>query len=143
MLSFGLASGAWADVPPSAPAGPSGATRSAALRSGLRPVIGQRFPLEQAAEAHAAIEARATIGKTLLGWRSGTALPRWIVVGRRAGPGRPCNTATGGFQGQPVTSLPQRAVSGSSSGTMWQISSPSWVGPWTFCVWGALVMVTL
>jgi NADPH2:quinone reductase len=34
--------------------------------SGLRPVIGQRFPLEHAASAHAAIEARATTGKTLL-----------------------------------------------------------------------------
>jgi NADPH2:quinone reductase len=32
----------------------------------LRPVIGQTFSLEQAAEAHAAIEARATTGKTLL-----------------------------------------------------------------------------
>jgi NADPH2:quinone reductase len=32
----------------------------------LRPVIGQTFPLERAADAHAAIEARATIGKTLL-----------------------------------------------------------------------------
>jgi NADPH2:quinone reductase len=32
----------------------------------LRPVIGQRFPLERAADAHAAIEARATVGKTLL-----------------------------------------------------------------------------
>lgn len=32
----------------------------------LRPVIGQRFPLDKAADAHAAIEARATIGKTLL-----------------------------------------------------------------------------
>ncbi|NJP96282.1 zinc-binding dehydrogenase [Nonomuraea sp. FMUSA5-5] len=32
----------------------------------LTPVIGQRFPLERAADAHAAIEARATIGKTLL-----------------------------------------------------------------------------
>jgi NADPH:quinone reductase len=29
-------------------------------------VIGQRFPLERAADAHAAIEARATVGKTLL-----------------------------------------------------------------------------
>jgi NADPH:quinone reductase len=27
---------------------------------------GQRFPLERAADAHAAIEARATIGKSLL-----------------------------------------------------------------------------
>ena len=32
----------------------------------LRPVIGQTFPLERAAEAHAAIEARGTFGKTLL-----------------------------------------------------------------------------
>jgi NADPH:quinone reductase len=32
----------------------------------LRPLIGQTFPLERAAEAHAAIEARATVGKTLL-----------------------------------------------------------------------------
>ena len=32
----------------------------------LRPVIGQTFPLERAADAHAAIERRETIGKTLL-----------------------------------------------------------------------------
>jgi NADPH:quinone reductase len=32
----------------------------------LRPVIGQRIPLARAAEAHAAIESRATVGKTLL-----------------------------------------------------------------------------
>lgn len=32
----------------------------------IQPVIGQTFPLECAADAHAAIEARATIGKTLL-----------------------------------------------------------------------------
>ncbi|PKK14534.1 zinc-binding dehydrogenase [Thermomonospora sp. CIF 1] len=32
----------------------------------LRPVIGQRFPLERAADAHAALESRATVGKTLL-----------------------------------------------------------------------------
>jgi NADPH2:quinone reductase len=32
----------------------------------LRVVIGQTFPLSRAADAHAAIEARATIGKTLL-----------------------------------------------------------------------------
>ncbi|NIH83513.1 zinc-binding dehydrogenase [Amycolatopsis granulosa] len=32
----------------------------------IRPVIGQRFPLERAADAHAAIEARDTVGKTLL-----------------------------------------------------------------------------
>lgn len=32
----------------------------------LRPVIGQTFPLERAADAHAAIESRETVGKTLL-----------------------------------------------------------------------------
>jgi NADPH:quinone reductase-like Zn-dependent oxidoreductase len=32
----------------------------------LRPVIGQVFPLERAADAHAALAARSTIGKTLL-----------------------------------------------------------------------------
>jgi NADPH2:quinone reductase len=32
----------------------------------LKPVIGQTFPLSQAADAHAAIEARNVIGKTLL-----------------------------------------------------------------------------
>ena len=41
-----------------------------ALREGaagrLVPVVGQRLPLERAAEAHAAVENRATLGKTLL-----------------------------------------------------------------------------
>jgi len=32
----------------------------------IRPVIGQTFPLEKAADAHAAIEAREVVGKTLL-----------------------------------------------------------------------------
>ncbi|MCW2893028.1 MAG: NADPH:quinone reductase [Actinomycetia bacterium] len=32
----------------------------------LRPVIGQVFPLERAADAHAALAARSTLGKTLL-----------------------------------------------------------------------------
>ena len=32
----------------------------------LKPTIGQRFPLERAAEAHVAVESRATVGKTLL-----------------------------------------------------------------------------
>ncbi|MEU7900897.1 zinc-binding dehydrogenase [Nonomuraea sp. NPDC049152] len=32
----------------------------------LRPVIGQTFPLEEAAAAHRAIESRTTVGKTLL-----------------------------------------------------------------------------
>jgi len=77
---YGMASGAFAQVPerqgvtvvrgerPS-PAEMLAATRSAlaeAAAGRLRPVIGQTFPLERAAEAHAAIEARETIGKTLL-----------------------------------------------------------------------------
>ncbi|WP_309148201.1 zinc-binding dehydrogenase [Micromonospora endophytica] len=32
----------------------------------LHPVIGQTFPLERAADAHAAIENRSTLGKTLI-----------------------------------------------------------------------------
>lgn len=35
----------------------------------LRPTIGQTFPLERASDAHAAIEARTTLGKTLLAVR--------------------------------------------------------------------------
>jgi NADPH2:quinone reductase len=84
MLSFGLASGMWADIPQDAAAArgvallrPARATpeellaftRSAldeAAAGRLRPVIGQRFPLDQAADAHAAIESRGTVGKTLL-----------------------------------------------------------------------------
>ncbi|MFJ8581538.1 zinc-binding dehydrogenase [Micromonospora sp. NPDC093277] len=83
MLSFGLASGAWADLPaelatarevallrPSAaPAELRAFTEQAlaeAAAGRLRPLIGQRFPLERAADAHAAIESRATVGKTLL-----------------------------------------------------------------------------
>jgi NADPH2:quinone reductase len=40
-----------------------------AVAGRVRPVIGQEFPLEDAAAAHAAIEARSTIGKTLLAVR--------------------------------------------------------------------------
>ncbi|MEO3872244.1 zinc-binding dehydrogenase [Nonomuraea sp. B12E4] len=32
----------------------------------IRPVIGRTYPLERAAEAHAAMEARTVLGKTLL-----------------------------------------------------------------------------
>jgi NADPH2:quinone reductase len=32
----------------------------------VKPVIGQRFPLARAADAHRAIESRGTVGKTLL-----------------------------------------------------------------------------
>jgi NADPH:quinone reductase len=83
MLSYGLASGEWAAIPPELAASrgvellrpsPTPAQLRAYVESALasaaagrlRPVIGQRFPLEGAADAHAAIESRATIGKTLL-----------------------------------------------------------------------------
>ena len=39
---------------------------AAAASGRLTPVVGQRFPLAEAAAAHAAIEARATVGKTVL-----------------------------------------------------------------------------
>ncbi|MET9022249.1 zinc-binding dehydrogenase [Actinopolymorpha sp. NPDC004070] len=83
MLSFGLASGSWTEVPEAEarqrgvrllrpalnPAGVRELTESvlrAAAEGRVKPVIGQRFELTRAAEAHAAIEARATVGKTLL-----------------------------------------------------------------------------
>jgi NADPH2:quinone reductase len=37
-----------------------------AVAGEIKPVVGQSYPLERAAEAHAAVEARSTIGKTLL-----------------------------------------------------------------------------
>jgi len=84
LLNYGLSSGAWSDVTDDEAAargvtlirGATGtpeelrALSAEALRLAaggrLRPVIGQRFPLERAADAHAAIEARSTRGKTLL-----------------------------------------------------------------------------
>ncbi|MEV6206707.1 zinc-binding dehydrogenase [Kitasatospora sp. NPDC051914] len=84
MVSYGLAGGTWAAIPPEAaaargvelvaPGRPDPALLRAATAEALaegaagrlRPLIGQRFPLERAAEAHAAIESRATTGKTLL-----------------------------------------------------------------------------
>jgi NADPH2:quinone reductase len=81
MCSFGLASGAFTQLPDDVgevkvvrgagvtPENMLDLTRAAlaeAAAGRLRPVIGQTFPLEQAAAAHAAIESRATIGKTLL-----------------------------------------------------------------------------
>ena len=44
----------------------AGRALSAAAAGRIRPVIGQTFPLERAADAHAAIEARTVLGKTLL-----------------------------------------------------------------------------
>lgn len=83
MLTFGMASGAWADIsdgaaanrgvtvmrPRATPEELRAYTESAlaeAAAGRLVPVIGQRHPLERAADAHAAIESRATVGKTLL-----------------------------------------------------------------------------
>ncbi|MFF5203875.1 zinc-binding dehydrogenase [Micromonospora parva] len=83
MVSFGLASGGWSpvsaedaaarhitlvrpDVPPARMRAYTDQVLAGAAAGQLRPLIGQRFPLERAADAHAAIEARATVGKTLL-----------------------------------------------------------------------------
>ncbi|NVI88806.1 zinc-binding dehydrogenase [Actinomadura sp. BRA 177] len=83
MVSFGLASGEWAGIseeeaatrgvtlvrPSATPEQLREFTKSAleeAAKGRLRPVIGQRFPLEGAADAHRAIESRSTVGKTLL-----------------------------------------------------------------------------
>ena len=81
---FGMASGSFAPVTPELArahqvtirAGPAASpeelaalTRTAlseAAAGRLRPVIGQEFALAAAASAHAAIEARTTVGKTLL-----------------------------------------------------------------------------
>jgi NADPH2:quinone reductase len=82
--SFGMASGAFSPITAAVAddfgvtlvrSGRLTAERSHALSSQalalaaagrLRPVVGQTFALDRAGEAHAAIEARATIGKTLL-----------------------------------------------------------------------------
>jgi NADPH2:quinone reductase len=84
MVSFGLASGSWAGIeePEAAARGVTliGLTRptpevareatewvlAEAVAGRLRPAICQRFPLERAADAHTAIAARDTVGKTLL-----------------------------------------------------------------------------
>jgi NADPH2:quinone reductase len=84
MASFGLASGEWADVSADEaaqrgvtlvrPARPTpeqlreltASALAEAAAGRLKPVIGQRFPLDRAADAHAAIQSRATVGKTLL-----------------------------------------------------------------------------
>jgi NADPH:quinone reductase len=84
MVRFGMASGEWARISEEAVAGRGveliGLSRLApeetraltedalaeAAAGRLRPVIGQRYPLVRASDAHAAIESRATVGKTLL-----------------------------------------------------------------------------
>ncbi|MEQ4304541.1 zinc-binding dehydrogenase [Plantactinospora sp. B6F1] len=84
MVSFGLSSGSWTQVPDEvarergvtvvrsltrSPEQLRELTRRAlaeAAAGRLRPVIGQRFPLDRAADAHAAIQSRRTVGKTLL-----------------------------------------------------------------------------
>lgn len=81
---YGLASGTFTEIPdeeaarrgitvvrgaPLSRAEMGELTRAAlaeAAAGRLRPVIGQTFPLARAADAHAAIAARATLGKTLL-----------------------------------------------------------------------------
>jgi NADPH2:quinone reductase len=83
-LPFGMAGGGWADVPeeeaaargvsvvrggrptPAASARRSAEALGLAAAGELRPVVGQTFPLGRAADAHAAMEARGTLGKTLL-----------------------------------------------------------------------------
>nr|WP_201382404.1 zinc-binding dehydrogenase [Ktedonobacter sp. SOSP1-52] len=84
MLSFGMASGQWTDISEEAATG-RGVTLvdlprptpeemrtltegvlTLAAAGHLQPMIGQRFPLDQAAQAHRAIESRASVGKTLL-----------------------------------------------------------------------------
>jgi NADPH2:quinone reductase len=83
-VAFGMASGAFSDI-----SADEAAARGVEVRRGmqatpaelrelsrtalaeaahgrLRPLIGQTFPLERAADAHAAMERRETLGKTLL-----------------------------------------------------------------------------
>ncbi len=84
LLSYGLASGAFTRVSdeeaaarqvtvtrgiavaPGEAAELTGAALDLAAAGQLTAVIGQRFPLAAAADAHRAIETRATVGKTLL-----------------------------------------------------------------------------
>jgi NADPH2:quinone reductase len=82
--AYGMASGSFTAIPgeqtarrgiavirgvPASPAQLRELTMAALVQAAagqLKPLIGQTFPLERAADAHAAMEARATVGKTLL-----------------------------------------------------------------------------
>lgn len=82
--AYGMASGSFTEIPEEqtarrgiavirgAPVSPpqmrelTTAALAQAAVGKLKPLIGQTFPLERAADAHAAIETRATVGKTLL-----------------------------------------------------------------------------
>lgn len=84
MSMYGAASGTFAAIPDAAAAQRditiirgvqvtpeqmrelTSAALSEAAAGRLRPVIGQTFPLDRAADAHAAMERRETVGKTLL-----------------------------------------------------------------------------
>ena len=84
IVSYGMASGEWAGLEPSVlaerqvtsiglPAPSPEQARELSRRAldaandgRLAPVVGQRFPLDGIARAHEAVEARATLGKTLL-----------------------------------------------------------------------------
>jgi NADPH:quinone reductase len=84
VLRFGMASGSFTEISPSEAAergitllesgrptpeemsALTAAALAAAASGELRPLIGQRVPLARAADAHRAIEARRTVGKTLL-----------------------------------------------------------------------------
>ena len=84
LLVFGLASGAFTQVTdeeaaerrvtvtrglrltPDDMTALAAAALAEAAAGRLRPIVGQTFPLERAADAHAAIESRATLGRTLL-----------------------------------------------------------------------------
>jgi len=88
MVTYGMASGAWADISHQAASqstvqllrpGPLAARDAKRLSTlalqqaaegRLHALIGQRFALADASEAHRAIESRGTIGKTLLETRS-------------------------------------------------------------------------
>jgi NADPH2:quinone reductase len=101
--SFGMASGSFTPVtaelarnrgvtiPAGAAAGPeqlmdlSRAALAEAAAGRIRPVIGQEFGLADAARAHEAIEARTTIGKTLLTVTRAVQGPAGLAL-RRASP---------------------------------------------------------